>query len=252
VLIEAVDIEKTYRDRQGNSVPVLQKLTLRVAPGEFVSLSGPSGCGKSTLLNVLGCLDRPDEGFYQFDGQDVIGWSERRRAELRNRRIGFVFQSFHLLPFLTLEGNIKLPLLYSHTHASVADRVKQLLRDLELDGMAHRYPGELSGGQQQRVAIARALVLGADLILADEPTGNLDSDSARGVLDVFERLVQQGKTVLLVTHDPAVARRASRQIRLEGGRIASDNGVASEPRASAPPAPSVVEGSAAEGSGVEG
>jgi putative ABC transport system ATP-binding protein len=224
VLIEAVDIAKTYRDRQGNSVPVLNGLTLRVAPGEFVSLSGPSGCGKSTLLNVLGCLDRPDSGSYQFDGQDVAGWSERRRAELRNRRIGFVFQSFHLLPFLPLEGNIKLPLLYSHTKTSVADRVKQLLRDLELDGMGHRYPGELSGGQQQRVAIARALVLGADLILADEPTGNLDSDSAQGVLDVLERLVQQGKTVLLVTHDPAVARRASRQIRLEGGRIASGNG----------------------------
>jgi ABC-type lipoprotein export system ATPase subunit len=235
VFIEAVDIAKTYRDRQGNSVPVLNGLTLRVAPGEFVSLSGPSGCGKSTLLNVLGCLDRPDSGSYQFDGQDVTGWSERRRAELRNSRIGFVFQSFHLLPFLPLEGNIKLPLLYSHTKTSVADRVKQLLRDLELDGMGHRYPGELSGGQQQRVAIARALVLGADLILADEPTGNLDADSAQGVLDVLERLVQQGKTVLLVTHDPAVARRASRQIRLEGGRIASGNGAskggASEPRA---------------------
>jgi putative ABC transport system ATP-binding protein len=224
VFIEAVDIAKTYRDRQGNSVPVLNGLTLRVAPGDFVSLSGPSGCGKSTLLNLLGCLDRPDSGSYQFDGEDVSGWSERRRAELRNRRIGFVFQSFHLLPFLTVEGNIRLPLLYSHTKISVEDRLKQLLRDFELGGMGHRYPGELSGGQQQRVAIARALVLGADLILADEPTGNLDSDSAQGVLDVLERLVQQGKTVLLVTHDPAVARRASRQIRLEAGRIASENG----------------------------
>lgn len=224
MLIEAVDIAKTYRDRQGNSVPVLNGLTLRVAPGDFVSLSGPSGCGKSTLLNLLGCLDRPDSGSYQFGGQDVSGWSERRRAELRNRRIGFVFQSFHLLPFLTVEGNIRLPLLYSHTKTTVEERVKQLLRDFELGGMGHRYPGELSGGQQQRVAIARALVLGADLILADEPTGNLDSDSAQGVLDVLERLVQQGKTVLLVTHDPAVARRASRQIRLEAGRIASENG----------------------------
>ena len=224
MLIEAVDIEKTYRDRQGNSVPALRGLTLQVAPGEFVSLSGPSGCGKSTLLNVLGCLDRPDSGSYQFDGQDVSGWSERRRAELRNRRIGFVFQSFHLLPFLTVEGNIQLPLLYSHARTAVADRVKQLLSDLGLDGMGHRYPGELSGGQQQRAAIARALILEADLILADEPTGNLDSDSAQGVLDVFDRLVQQGKTVLLVTHDPAVARRASRQVRLERGQIASDNG----------------------------
>jgi len=224
VLIEAADIAKTYRDRQGNSVPALQGLTLRVAPGEFVSLSGPSGCGKSTLLNVLGCLDRPDSGSYQFDGQDVSGWSERRRAELRNSRIGFVFQSFHLLPFLTVEGNMKLPLLYSRSHASVDERIRQLLRDLEMGGMERRYPGELSGGQQQRVAIARALVLGADLILADEPTGNLDAESAQGVLNVLERLVQQGKTVLLVTHDPAVARRASRQVRLEGGQITSDNG----------------------------
>jgi len=224
MLIEAVDIEKTYRDRQGNSVPALKGLTLRVAPGEFISFSGPSGCGKSTLLNVLGCLDRPDSGSYQFDGQDVARWPERRRAELRNRRIGFVFQSFHLLPFLTVEGNILLPLLYSPAQTSVADRVKRLLRDLGLDGMGHRYPGELSGGQQQRAAIARALILEADLILADEPTGNLDSDSAQGVLDVFDRLVQQGKTVLLVTHDPTVARRASRQIRLEAGRIASENG----------------------------
>lgn len=222
MLIEATDIQKTYRDRQGHAVPVLKNLSLQISSGEFVSLAGPSGCGKSTLLNVLGCLDRPDSGSYRFDGQDVLGWSERQRADLRNRSIGFVFQSFHLLPFLTVEGNVKLPFIYSRAPSSAAKSVEQVLRDVDLAGMARRYPAELSGGQQQRVAIARALVSGADLILADEPTGNLDAESAQSILDVLERLVHQGKTVLLVTHEPAVACRASRQIRLEDGRIALD------------------------------
>jgi putative ABC transport system ATP-binding protein len=222
MLIEATNIQKSYRDRQGAIVSILSGLSLQIARGEFVSLAGPSGCGKSTLLNILGCLDRPDSGVYRFDGQDVVGWPERQRADLRNRKIGFVFQSFHLLPFLTVEGNVQLPFTYSRSETPNAGVVVKLLREVELGGMERRYPGELSGGQQQRVAIARALVLGADLILADEPTGNLDAESAQGILDVFARLVDQGKTILLVTHDPAVARRASRQIRLEGGRIASD------------------------------
>ncbi len=222
MLIEAINIRKSYRDRRGETVSVLKDLSLQIARGEFVSLSGPSGCGKSTLLNVLGCLDHPDAGAYQFDGNDVLGWPERQRADLRNRRIGFIFQGFHLLPFLTVEGNIKLPHLYSRSPRSDSTNVEELLREVDLAGMARRYPGELSGGQQQRVAIARALALKADLILADEPTGNLDGDSAQSILDVFGRLVGQGKTVLLVTHDPAVARRASRHIRLEEGRIASE------------------------------
>lgn len=222
MLIEATNLEKAYRDRQGQAVPVLRGLNLKVDAREFVSLSGPSGCGKSTLLNVLGCLDRPDGGAYRFRGEEIHGWPERKRADLRNSRIGFVFQSFHLLPFLTVEGNVKLPFIYSKDQRPDEARVAQVLREVGLDGMGHRYPGELSGGQQQRVAIARALVLGAELVLADEPTGNLDAESAQDILDVFEQLVGQGKTVLLVTHDPAVARRASRQIRLEGGRISSD------------------------------
>jgi ABC-type lipoprotein export system ATPase subunit len=222
MLIEVTNIKKDYRDRQGTMVSVLKKLSLQIARGEFVSLAGPSGCGKSTLLNILGCLDRPDGGLYRFEGQDVLGWSERRRADLRNRKIGFVFQSFHPLPFLTVEGNVQLPFTYSRSETPNTATIIKLLQDVELTGMERRYPGELSGGQQQRVAIARALVLGADLILADEPTGNLDAESAQGILDVFARLIDQGKTVLLVTHDPAVARRASRQIRLESGQIASD------------------------------
>ena len=171
---------------------------------------------------MLGCLDRPDGGSYRFAGQDVLGWAERQRAELRNRSIGFVFQSFHLLPFLTVEGNINLPFIYSRAHSPSAKKAEQVLHEVDLAGMARRYPGELSGGQQQRVAIARALVSGADLILADEPTGDLDADSAQSILDVFERVVDQGKTVLLVTHDPAIARRARRQIHLQEGRIVSD------------------------------
>jgi putative ABC transport system ATP-binding protein len=226
MLIETANIQKTYRDRQGAVVSVLNGLSLQIARGDFVSLAGPSGCGKSTLLNILGCLDRPDGGVYRFDGQDVLGWPERQRADLRNRKIGFVFQSFHLLPFLTVEGNVQLPFTYSRSETPNAGAVVKLLQEVELGGMERRYPGELSGGQQQRVAIARALVLGADLILADEPTGNLDAESAQGILDVFVRLVDQGKTLLLVTHDPAVARRAFRQIRLEGGRIASDTAAA--------------------------
>jgi putative ABC transport system ATP-binding protein len=222
MFIEATDLSKTYQDRRGHHVPVLKGVSINIGPGEFVSLSGPSGCGKSTLLNLLGCLDRPDSGTYKLDGQDVLSWNERQRADLRNRRIGFVFQSFHLLPFLTVEGNVTLPLIYSRSQSSSGRKAEDVLRDVDLQGMAHRYPAELSGGQQQRVAIARALIQGADVILADEPTGNLDPDTAQSILDVFARLVHEGKTVLLVTHDHTVAGRAARRLRLESGRITSD------------------------------
>ncbi|MBI1917991.1 MAG: ABC transporter ATP-binding protein [Planctomycetes bacterium] len=223
VLLEVTDVKKTYRDRQGQAVPALQGVSLGVAKGEFVAISGGSGCGKTTLMNVLGCLDSADAGSYRFEAEDVGSWPERKRAELRNRRIGFVFQSFHLLPFLTVRENIELPFLYSHqAERRSAAKIDELLASVGLEGMAGRYPTELSGGQQQRVAIARALVMGADLILADEPTGNLDAAMAQGVLDVFAELVRQGKTVVLVTHDPAIAARAYRRIQMEKGRIVSD------------------------------
>jgi putative ABC transport system ATP-binding protein len=221
LLVEATDLEKTYRDRQGHLVPVLTQLSLQVAPGEFLAISGSSGSGKSTLLNILGCLDRPDAGSYIFDGQQVDEWPERSRAELRNRRIGFVFQKFHLLPFLSVTENIELPFLYLKTGTEPdGNRVEELLNFMGLGGKHQRYPSELSAGEQQRVAIARALILGADLILADEPTGNLDPDTARGVIDLFERLILRGTTVLLVTHDPIVAARAHRHLHLDGGRLA--------------------------------
>jgi putative ABC transport system ATP-binding protein len=223
VLIEVENLEKSYRDRQGQAVPVLRGLNLKINAGEFVALTGASGSGKSTLLNILGCLDRFQSGAYRLDGQDVRDWDERRRAALRNQRIGFVFQQFHLLPFLTVEQNIDLPFTYNgEGRQPSAERVAELLAAVDLPNMAARLPGELSGGEQQRVAIARALVLGAELILADEPTGNLDAAVAQGVLDVFEQLVKQGKTVVLVTHDPAISARAYRQIRLDLGTIAGD------------------------------
>jgi putative ABC transport system ATP-binding protein len=221
MFIDISDMEKSFQDSHGQSVRVLQGLNLSLEKGEFAAIMGKSGSGKSTLLNILGCLERPDAGTYRLDGQDVGPLPERQRADLRNRRIGFVFQSFHLLPFLSVKENVALPFLYA-SQPVAETRIQELLDDMGLAGKITRYPAELSGGEQQRVAIARALVLGADLILADEPTGNLDAATAQDVLDLFERLIPHGKTVLLVTHDPAVAARARRQIHLENGKSVTD------------------------------
>lgn len=220
--IEIGDLEKTYRDSHGQPVPALRGLNLSVAAGEFVAVTGTSGCGKSTLLNVLGCLDRPDRGSCRLDGEDVADWPERRRAAFRNLRIGFVFQSFHLLPFLTVRQNLELPYLYSDKSPPESKVVADLLRSVGLENMESRFPNELSGGQQQRVAIARALILGADLLLADEPTGNLDAAMAQTILDLFADLARQGKTIVLVTHDPAVAKRAARQVEMSAGVVVRD------------------------------
>ena len=232
MFVEVLDLHKTYRDRQGQPAPVLKGLSLQLKAGEFVAIRGASGCGKSTLLNILGCLERQDSGTHCLDGQDVGGWPERQRAELRNRRIGFVFQSFHLLPFLNVKENVELPFIYAAAgQTPPAGRSEELLATVGLGGKEQRYPGELSGGEQQRVAIARALVLGADLVLADEPTGNLDGATAGGVLDLFDQLVKEGKTVLLVTHDPAVAGRAQKRLLLEGGKIAEETVAVQEAKA---------------------
>jgi len=221
--IDAKGLYKTYSDSRGQPVQALCGVDLHVPSGDFVAVSGPSGCGKSTLLNVLGCLDRPDSGFCQLDGEDIAAWPEGRRAAFRNRRLGFVFQSFHLLPFLNVSENVDLPLLYVRDTLS-PERLNMagLLGSVGLAGTEERYPAELSGGQQQRVAIARALVLGADLLLADEPTGNLDPTTAQPILDLFAELARRGRSIILVTHDPAVARRASRQLQMAAGRIVQD------------------------------
>jgi putative ABC transport system ATP-binding protein len=202
---------------------VIRGVDIAIADGEFCVLVGPSGCGKSTLLNVIGLLDRPDGGACRLDGEDVSAWTEAQRAAFRNRRLGFVFQSFHLLPFLTVQANVELPLLYARERTSgSAPDTAGVLRSVGLEGLATRYPSELSGGQQQRVAIARALLLGADLLLADEPTGNLDPDSSRNILDLFSDLASRGRTILLVTHDPTVAARATRRVQMAQARIVQD------------------------------
>ena len=220
-MIELEQIKKRYVRAGGDTIHALAGVSLRIERGEFVAITGASGSGKSTLMNVLGLLDEPSEGAYRFDGQDVSRLTAAERARFRNKRVGFVFQAFHLLGRTTALENVELPLVYSD-RASI-DGLGQ--RALEVVGLADRMshtPGELSGGQQQRVAIARALVNEPDLILADEPTGNLDADSARDVLSVLQRLNAAGRTVALVTHDPVVAAWARRIVRLEAGRVVAD------------------------------
>jgi len=217
-MIELQGVGRTYRRPGGEPVEALRDVSLRIERGDLLAIAGSSGSGKSTLLNVLGLLDRPDAGRYLLDGEDVSGLDADRQAGTRNRRIGFVFQAFHLLPRTSALDNVELPLLYSD-RAEIAGLGRRALESVGLgDRMDHR-PSELSGGQQQRVAIARALVNEPDLLLADEPTGNLDRRSAAEVLSVFEGLNRGGRTIVLVTHDPAVAARCARVARIEGGRI---------------------------------
>lgn len=219
-MIELHGVHRRYR-KGTEEIRALDGVSLRIERGEFVAITGPSGSGKSTLMNIVGVLDRPDAGVYRLEGRDVGALSPDARAALRNERIGFVFQAFHLLPRTTAVENVELPLVYSerrHTRGLG-------LRALERVGLADRAshaPGELSGGQQQRVAIARALVLEPDLILADEPTGNLDSKASEEIMQVFRALNASGTTIVVVTHDPTVSRYADRAIVLVDGRITSD------------------------------
>jgi putative ABC transport system ATP-binding protein len=226
--IDLANLHKAYTDRRGHTVPALAGVDLHVSSGEFVAVSGPSGCGKSTLLNVIGCLDFPDSGSCRLDDEEVAAWPEPRRAAFRNRRLGFVFQSFHLLPFLTVRENVDLPLLYSRSAEPGSVDVSSVLQSVGLRNMEERYPSELSGGQQQRVAIARALLLGADLLLADEPTGNLDPESAQVILELFADLSRRGRTIILVTHDPAVASHAGRRVHMKDGIIVTDTAAGHE------------------------
>jgi putative ABC transport system ATP-binding protein len=220
-MIELNEIGKTYTRPTGEAVLALTEVALRIDRGEMMAIVGSSGSGKSTLMNVLGLLDRPSAGRYLLDGQDVAGLDVNEQARLRNKRIGFVFQSFHLLPRTSALENVELPLLYSD-RASIQGLGRRALEAVGLaDRIDHR-PSELSGGQQQRVAIARALVNEPDLLLADEPTGNLDERSAAEILEIFESLHKAGRTIILVTHDPKVAAHCDRIARIEGGRIVAD------------------------------
>jgi putative ABC transport system ATP-binding protein len=223
-MIELEKVVKTYRRSASDEVQALVDVSLHIGRGEFVAIVGESGSGKSTLMNIIGLLDVPTQGRYRLDDIEVTAFTPNDQANMRNRKIGFVFQAFHLLPRTSAVENVELPLLYSN-RKSIAGLARKALEAVQLaDRIQHR-PSELSGGQQQRVAIARALVNEPDLLLADEPTGNLDRRSAMEIISIFQSLNRSGRTIVLVTHDQEVARYTNRIIRLERGRVVSDEAV---------------------------
>ena len=223
-VIELAGVTKIYGGAGPAGVRALRGINLRFRPGQYVSVEGPSGCGKTTLLNLLGLIDTPTEGEVRWDGVNVADGSERERARFRLRSIGFVFQRFYLLPTLTVRENVELPLRpLLRGRAERRARAVELLENVGLSARAGFYPSQLSGGEEQRVAIARALVNSPALLLADEPTGELDSDNAGKVLDLLEALHRERQTTLIVvTHNPEVARRARRHLTLRDGRVESD------------------------------
>lgn len=227
------DLKKTYLLGQ-TQVRALRGVTLEVYPGEFVAVMGPSGSGKSTLMNLIGCLDRPTSGEYWLTGKAVSGMSADELADIRNRRIGFVFQGFNLLPRATALKNVMLPLLYAgYSREEQLSRARKMLQLLGLGARTHHMPSQLSGGQQQRVAIARALVNDPSLLLADEPTGNLDSRTSLEIMAVLQALNQRGLTIVLVTHNADVADYARRRVVFRDGRIVQDEPMPSATRRSA-------------------
>ena len=204
-------------------IRALDGVSLTVVKGEFIAVAGPSGSGKSTLMQIIGCIDPPTEGEYILDGQDVLKHSEDDLAEIRNQKIGFVFQKFNLLPKFDALTNVEIPLIYRGEDRKVSrEKAIKVLKAVGLGDRVHHRPNELSGGQQQRVAIARALAGNPPLILADEPTGNLDSRAGREIMDIFNELNQSGQTLVIITHDPGVAQIAGRIIYLQDGRIVEE------------------------------
>lgn len=219
-LVKLENINKVFQLDEGLTFQALKSVNLVLKKGEFVAIIGPSGSGKSTLMNILGLLDRPSSGSYHLDGKDVSHLSDDTLAEIRNKRIGFVFQSFNLLPRTSSIDNVSLPLIYSGV--SKRDRIERAKQSLDSVGLSEKYesrPSQLSGGQQQRVAIARALVTDPEIIFADEPTGNLDSKSGAEILKLLEELSKKGKTVILITHDPNIASHAKRIVRVKDGEV---------------------------------
>ncbi len=222
-MIKISGLEKIYRTEEVETV-ALNKLSFEVKAGEFVAVMGPSGCGKSTLLNILGLLDDPDAGSFLFNGIEVAQFNERKRAELRKRNIGFVFQSFNLIDELTVFENVELPLIYLGMKSSDRKaRVETILDKVQIMHRRNHYPQQLSGGQQQRVAVARAVVNNPKLILADEPTGNLDSINGNDVMEMLSDLNEQGTTIIMVTHSEHDARYSHRIIRMLDGQTVTEN-----------------------------
>ena len=222
MLIQTRGLTKRY-EVGGEEIYALRDVDLDIDRNEYLAITGPSGSGKTTLMNLLGCLDTPTRGTYLLNDQEVSRLSDDRLAEIRNREIGFVFQTFNLLPRATALHNVELPLVYRGMPAEERhEKALQALRSVEMEDRAGHRPNELSGGQRQRVAIARALVNGPALLLADEPTGNLDSKTGEEILRVFERLHSQGQTIVVVTHEKGIASRAHRVVSIHDGRISSD------------------------------
>lgn len=218
MLLQLRQISKSYRSGV-REVPVLSNIDLEIKRGEFVALMGPSGCGKSTLLNILGCLDRPTSGQYELKGKSLLDLDDEQLAALRAQAIGFVFQSFNLIPQITVYENVEVPLLYGEKKLNIKELIEKAI---EAVGLSHRkthFPSELSGGECQRVAIARALVIEPSIILADEPTGNLDTANSAHIMELFTQLHRQGATILLVTHDPEISKQCQRIIRILDGKI---------------------------------
>ena len=238
------DVVKTY-DMGAEKVHALDGVSLDVAKNEYVAIMGPSGSGKSTLMNLIGCLDTPTSGSYLLEGEPVASMAENQLAEIRNRRIGFVFQTFNLIPRANIFHNVELPLVYAGVRrAERRERTERVLETVGLkDRMKHR-PNELSGGQRQRVAIARALVVGPSLILADEPTGNLDTKTGDGIMAMFDELHSAGQTIIVVTHEEYIAERAQRTVRLRDGKIESDVVTGKRPAAT-PASPRTADSEAA-------
>ncbi len=218
-MIDLKDISRVYQVGY-SKVYALDHVSLHIDDGEFVSVVGPSGSGKSTLMNIIGCLDIADSGTYMLEGVPIEDYTDRELARIRNRRIGFVFQDFNLINQLTAEENVELPLIYQGMGRNERrDRVSEALSRVDLEKRAKHLPSELSGGQQQRVAIARAIVTHPSIILADEPTGNLDSKTTEDIMSVFRELHEQGNTIILITHEDGVARQASRMVHILDGKL---------------------------------
>jgi len=222
-LIEMNSICKSYRNI-GFETKVLKDVTLHIKEGDYVSIIGPSGAGKSTLMAIMGCLSQPTSGEYILDNEDVGKLNDRKLSRVRNEKIGFVFQAFHLLPGVTAMENVSLPLVYAkNPPRNIKERARELLTKVGLEHRLHHTPGQLSGGEQQRVTIARSLINDPRIILADEPTGNLDSKNGVETMKTFDNLIKEGKTIILITHDQEVAQHADRIISIRDGQVDSDS-----------------------------